>query len=287
MADPLHDPMQLTQKTRPDPLHDPTAVVKVDEAGRRLHTYVSGGQKRDYFSAIRKQLRTIQESFEKLGLRELVPLPDNGDVMVEYDELVGLERMGKEYITIGKLGRDYSISALLDGIERKQDRGKEQQEEKRVVQARTIFVSSTSRDLAAHRAAVKEQIARRDLLFRGMEHFGASPDNLTPLEKIREGVCNADVYLGIFGVSYGFVHRDTGLSMTEIEFREAEASKKPMLLYLIHEDAPVRVADIEGDPQSKTKLNSLARRIKENYVVYKFLTVEDLARQVYEDLGKL
>jgi hypothetical protein len=151
----------------------------------------------------------------------------------------------------------------------------------------SVFVSSTYRDLIAHRAAVKDQIIRRDMLFRGMENFGADPDRATPAAKIVEEVRKADVYLGILGVRYGYVDQATGVSMTELEFKEAETSEKPMFLYVIRDDAPVRVADIEPEPSSKAKLDSLRNRILKDYVAYLFDSVEDLARQVYEDLGKL
>jgi len=150
----------------------------------------------------------------------------------------------------------------------------------------SVFLSSTYKDLVEHRNAVKDQIISRDMLFRGMENFGADPSKL-PAAKIVEEVRKADVYVGVFGVRYGSVDQATGLSMTELEFNEAEASGKPMLLYLIREDAPIKVSDIESDPQSKVKLDNLRTRILANRVVYQFQTFEDLARQVYTDLGKL
>jgi hypothetical protein len=75
--------------------------------------------------------------------------------------------------------------------------------------------------------------------------------------------------------------------MTELEFKEAETSGKPMFLYVIRDDAPVKVADIEPDPAGKAKLDNLRNRILKDYLAYLFDSVEDLARQVYEDLGKL
>ncbi|HST51872.1 MAG TPA: macro domain-containing protein [Pyrinomonadaceae bacterium] len=151
----------------------------------------------------------------------------------------------------------------------------------------SVFLSSTYKDLLGYRNAVKDQITRRDMLFRGMEHFGADPNGLAPATKIVYEVRKTDVYLGIFGVRYGFVDQATGLSMTELEFNEAEASVKPMLLYIIRDDAQIKVSDIETDPNSKVKLDNFKARILKRYVPYMFDTIEDLARQVYEDLGKL
>ncbi len=150
-----------------------------------------------------------------------------------------------------------------------------------------IFVSSTYKDLMEHRRAVMEQLVRRDFLFRGMEHFGATPENLPPAEKIVREVHEADVYLGIFGARYGFVDPVSGLSMTELEFNEAEKLDKPKLLYVLHEDADVKRSDLETDPEKQAKLRILISRIRSKYVIYQFSTVAELAKQVYEDLGKL
>jgi hypothetical protein len=119
-----------------------------------------------------------------------------------------------------------------------------------------------------------------------MEHFGADPSNRTPAKRIVEEVRSASIYLGVFGVRYGSIDAATGISMTELEFNEAEASGKPMLLYVICDTAPVRVSDVEPSPEGKTKLDALKARILSDYTPYLFSSVEDLARQVYEDLGK-
>jgi Domain of unknown function (DUF4062)/Macro domain len=151
---------------------------------------------------------------------------------------------------------------------------------------RTVFLSSTYLDLREHRQAVKDQIAKRDLLFRGMEYFGADPLR-TPSTKIVEEVRKADIYVGIFGARYGSIDPATGLSMTELEYTEAALSKKPMLLYVIRQDAKIRMSDVEPIPESRTKLDNLRARILTDHLVYQFGTTEDLERQVYEDLGKL
>ncbi|HXU45148.1 MAG TPA: DUF4062 domain-containing protein [Thermoanaerobaculia bacterium] len=151
----------------------------------------------------------------------------------------------------------------------------------------TVFVSSTYKDLVDARTAVKDALSRCDLLFRGMEHFGASPDSQSPAALIIEEVRKADAYLGIFGVRYGSIDSATGLSMTELEFREAETHKKPMLLYLADASAPVTVADIESDPDGYRKLMTLKAHILKSYVPYLFKGVADLGRQAAIDLQRL
>jgi O-acetyl-ADP-ribose deacetylase (regulator of RNase III) len=151
----------------------------------------------------------------------------------------------------------------------------------------TVFVSSTYLDLQPHRAAIKDAIVKRKLFFRGMEFFGADPDGLSPGAKIVEEVRNADVYVGVFGVRYGSIDPDTGLSMTELEFREAELCGRKMLLYVMHPEAAVPVSHIESDPEAAKKLAALKEHILKTHVVYQFRSVDDLAGQVYADLEKI
>ncbi|MCP5050079.1 MAG: hypothetical protein GY940_23140, partial [bacterium] len=52
----------------------------------------------------------------------LVPLPDNPEITVEYQELIGYELEGEPEMLIGKLRKKYSVSQLLEGIEKKEER---------------------------------------------------------------------------------------------------------------------------------------------------------------------
>jgi len=98
------------------------ALVKADENERQISILVSGKQKRDYFSVIRKTIREINGSFLKFLPKELVPLPGYTDEFVDYRELIGHEQMGEYQITIGRLGKKFPVKQLLDGIESEQER---------------------------------------------------------------------------------------------------------------------------------------------------------------------
>jgi len=99
------------------------AVVRVNYQDRLLIIMVKGEQKRDYFAVIRKALHDIHASFEwKKTPIELVPLPDNPAFTVEYEELIGYELDGDDKYRVGKLRKIYSVSQLLDGIEKPEQR---------------------------------------------------------------------------------------------------------------------------------------------------------------------
>jgi hypothetical protein len=61
-------------------------------------------------------------SFAKLVTIEQVPLPGYDEKSVKYTELVGLEKMDKDEYISGELGKGFSVSELLNGIEKKEDR---------------------------------------------------------------------------------------------------------------------------------------------------------------------
>jgi small GTP-binding protein len=111
-----------------------TAVVKADNEEKKIFVYVTGEQKRDYFSVIRHNLGDINDDFKKLQAIEKVPLPDYPEIAVEYRELIGLEKMGKEFIAIGKLGRDIPIKLLLNGIESEDERRMKTQYPKYIIE---------------------------------------------------------------------------------------------------------------------------------------------------------
>ncbi len=102
--------------------YNATAVIKSDERDRKISIDVNGEQKKNFFSIIRKTLRDINESFEKLKVTELVPLPDNKEITVKYTELIGYERAKRPEYFSGELEKAYSIKQLLDGIEKEEER---------------------------------------------------------------------------------------------------------------------------------------------------------------------
>lgn len=113
-----------------------TALVTVDHEEKKFYIFVMGERKRDYFSVIRHTIQEINDSFEKLEVAEKVPLPKHPEITLEYEELAGLERMGQENVYVGKLGTQYRVGRLLDGIEKPERRG---QRELPVIQKETII----------------------------------------------------------------------------------------------------------------------------------------------------
>ncbi|MCS0406716.1 ADP-ribosylation factor-like protein [Vibrio diabolicus] len=101
---------------------DVQARVEEDSVERELKILVSGTQARDFFSVIRHEIRNLNEPNTKaLGVRELVPLNTQSTEFVDYEELIGLEVMGKPTYTSGRLQEEFSVTQLLSGIESREE----------------------------------------------------------------------------------------------------------------------------------------------------------------------
>jgi len=99
-----------------DPAFSSTAVIKADETDTKIHIYVDGRQKRDYFAVIRAAFLSINGSFEKLDAVERAPMPDNPEVTVSYSHLVRLEGMGVEQYVPDGSDKEYNVKELLGSV---------------------------------------------------------------------------------------------------------------------------------------------------------------------------
>ena len=99
-----------------DPTFNSTAVVKADENDKKIYIFVNGNQKKDYFSVILYNFRTINKDFEKMKAIERVPLPDEPDITVSYKHLITLKGKGiKTFIPDGS-ENEYNVKELLGTV---------------------------------------------------------------------------------------------------------------------------------------------------------------------------
>src|SRR5262245_5046675 len=99
----------------------------------------------------------------------------------------------------------------------------------------TIYLSSTYEDLKEYREVVYKALRKSGYDGIAMEDYVAADQR--PVEKCLDDVKKADIYVGIFAFRYGYVPREahgnpTNLSITELEFRQAETLKKPCLTFI-------------------------------------------------------
>ncbi|MFN8635680.1 MAG: DUF4062 domain-containing protein [Chloroflexota bacterium] len=149
----------------------------------------------------------------------------------------------------------------------------------------SVFLSSTFIDLKPHRDALRELIGRLGLTFIGMEDF--LPAGEAPGTYIRKRVNQADAYVGIIGKRYGFIDPTSGLSMTELEYRQAVVSKKPIYMFVMGDRAMISASMVERDPEGLAKLNAFADRVQKSNVCGMFDDIDELVAKTTSVLHQL
>lgn len=149
--------------------------------------------------------------------------------------------------------------------------------------AASVFVSSTSSDLAPHRAAVRSAIEGIRLKYVGMEDFGAVSQ--LPADLIRQKVRDSGAFLGILGMRYGHVDTGTGMSMTELEYTQARASGMPVHMFVMDERAPITCSMVDSNPEHYARLVELKRRVTRDHTCKMFIGPQDLADKARDTLA--
>ncbi len=136
-----------------------------------------------------------------------------------------------------------------------------------------VFVSSTLRELADERQAVKGAIERLRLA-PVMFELGARPH--PPRDLYRAYLEQSDVFVGVYGASYGWVAPEEAVSGLEDEYNLAPASM-PKLIY------------IKASDQRDDRLRALIERIRADDTAahLSFDTAVDLGERVTADLATL
>lgn len=150
---------------------------------------------------------------------------------------------------------------------------------------KSVFISSTSMDLEAHRDVVRDAILSLDMRPIDMKYFGSRPGNA--LDVSLDQVHQADIFIGIIAHRYGYIPDGQSKSITELEYEAAVNAKIPRLMYIIDPTYQWNPAYIETDPQSQANLRQFKQGIERNHVRRLFTTPTSLAQQVPIDLARL
>jgi tetratricopeptide (TPR) repeat protein len=145
-----------------------------------------------------------------------------------------------------------------------------------------VFISSTARDLPEHRKEVLDACLRQGMIPKMMEDLYASEADVvaTSLRLVDE----ADLYLGVFAYRYGYVPAGYDISVTEMEYNRAVERGIPRLIFIMHEDHPIRAADVETGASAE-ELRKLKERLKKENIVNFFKSPEDLRAQAISALS--
>lgn len=129
-----------------------------------------------------------------------------------------------------------------------------------------VMVSSTFSDLKEHRAALIAAIHKHKLHANVMEHDNAKASGDVIDSSLRM-VRDSAAYVLLIGFKYGQTPEDTQrnreqLSITELEFNEAQRLNRHILLFIMDDDHDVKKGYVEKDPRKEAKLNAFRERAK-------------------------
>jgi Domain of unknown function (DUF4062) len=142
-----------------------------------------------------------------------------------------------------------------------------------------VFVSSTFRDLEAHRSKVIAGLRNLpDVLVLAMEDWTASPGQ--PKDVCLARVREAHVFVAIIGHLHGFVPDGDAHSITQSEYEEAIAYKKSVLAFVAPDDFAVSPKLIRADPHLDKQDLLRARILKAHVCDLKWSTADELATRV-------
>jgi hypothetical protein len=147
----------------------------------------------------------------------------------------------------------------------------------------SVFMSSTSRDLRDHRAAVREALLDAGYHPVDMADFGARAEGASTA--CLDEVAEADLFLGIYAWRYGFVPEGSPISITEQEFEEARRLGKPCFCFVVDETFDWPVEHKEDGPGTD-QLQAFKARIDAELVRTTFTNPDNLSRQVLSSLNR-
>jgi hypothetical protein len=147
----------------------------------------------------------------------------------------------------------------------------------------SVFISSTSRDLLKHRAAVSKSLLQAGFHPIDMADFMARPEGAT--SACLKEVAEADLFVGIYAWRYGYIPDGAEVSITEQEFLEAEKLKKPCFVFMVDEAYDWPAEFKEGGLASRL-LREFKARLDTKLVRTTFTTPEELALKVLASLQR-
>jgi internalin A len=130
------------------------ACIKADFEDKKIFISINGREqtRRLFLALIRDTFQKIHHTFANLEMSEWVPVPDYPNhPPLDYQELIGLEKMGETELPIGKLGIRPNIRQLLNGYESIESRQKQREENSmsnsskyNFPNAKNVFITETN-----------------------------------------------------------------------------------------------------------------------------------------------
>ncbi|MBB1137994.1 DUF4062 domain-containing protein [Myroides sp. WP-1] len=146
-----------------------------------------------------------------------------------------------------------------------------------------VFVSSTYIDLLEERQEIMQALLELDCIPAGMELFPASNDDQWSL--IRGVIDDCDYYIVVIAGRYGSLG-ETGLSYTEMEYRYAIETGKPVIAFLHKDPESLPKKNTEKTEDGQKQLNEFRNLAQKKMCKY-WSTPQELGSVVSRSLISL
>lgn len=147
-----------------------------------------------------------------------------------------------------------------------------------------VFVSSTYTDLIEERSEIMQALLELDCMPAGMELFPAA--NEQQWNWIKKVIDESDYYLVIIGGRYGTISQETGMSYTEMEYRYAIDTNKPVIAFLHDDPTKIESGKVESSSQARKKLDQF-RKLAEQRLCKYWSNPIDLGAKVSRSITQL
>ncbi|GIE92741.1 HEAT repeat domain-containing protein [Paractinoplanes rishiriensis] len=146
-----------------------------------------------------------------------------------------------------------------------------------------VYLSATYSDLVECRAALA--LALRRLGLEDVSAGASLAEERRPLAKCLAGVGESDICVVVVAWRYGYVPPGSDRSITELEYREAVRLGKPVLVFLLDEDAPWPRSFMDTGPAA-AQVEAFRAGLEERHPCVTFRGPGDLGTAVTADLTR-
>lgn len=144
----------------------------------------------------------------------------------------------------------------------------------------TVFLSSTPFDLAAHRKEIGDTLTGA-----GLQLALTFPD--TPVAERLRLVRTSKVCIVVFGMTLGNVDPDSGKSLVQLEYEEAQLYSVPTLVFLMDEDEHWILPKHADTGPAGLRLADLKAQISLQHEIRFFESRADLTGKIANELSRL
>ena len=103
-----------------------SALVRADTVDGKIFINIIGQEntRRDFLAKIRYVFEDIHKSIGDMKPKEIIPLPDNQEILIDYEDLLIAEKEGVMKYYLPKIKKKINVKELLDGIDTEMRRRK-------------------------------------------------------------------------------------------------------------------------------------------------------------------